>query len=808
MENPEVPELRSRSRSKTPFLRSSCDRENCTGGEGHTHHKSGRKTPVKRNTPVKQLHPTTNKATSEPIFEVDDEDSPPAHRTRHSTRIEKTSQVKTSDYSSEDTELSKGHHKEIFQNVVNSRYEQASSSSHHSSQYSNFADIPYSPIHTSYNVGYDRSFRIGSPAYSSNSTEVSFAEQALADTSTLLERDPTPEHLPSRLYKMAGEYWNKYPKTDYTYSPLSKDRVELAPGQVAVPNMSRRSLSQFRTQGPNTSVDEMDRLTGTAIWKTSTLRKRYTTVDSSDDEGAYYRGNGGYSPAEQRWWITRFFLAIITTITTTVTSTYNKIVGPSHRYPYTDRRPAKAGILSQAASVAAAPFYWIYTLIKTIVTTTVTTVTETITPNHVGQSEKYTYNYQAKTVAKQRRWPWFLLLLLPLIGYGCYHYSDYILPQEKPVIVDTYKSPQIIQDVDLSKRMAALEDWAVNVDSKLKLFDHRLSKFDNLEAQIEQYSIKYLRQNFINIFNLADNSESIGAKLKDYFDKHYITKEQMQLMSQEIHERLISSWKPEMDEDKIRSIIQDYLAVFERHQMELIVEKLKEYVREVQVHRVETGFDVEAVKKIVAGMLNIYDADKTGLVDYALESAGGQVISTKCTELYQIKTKQYSILGLPVWWVYTSPRYALSPGAMPAECWAFQGFPGYLVVRTYAVIEITGFSVEHMSRLLAMDGKIESAPKNFSVYGLHGEMDPEPHLFGDYMYDANGTAIQYFPVKYPKTTNIGGVDYPVAYDIVELRVESNHGNPTYTCVYRFRVHGNPLSDIRRATEDSIKDSES
>lgn len=91
--------------------------------------------------------------------------------------------------------------------------------------------------------------------------------------------------------------------------------------------------------------------------------------------------------------------------------------------------------------------------------------------------------------------------------------------------------------------------------------------------------------------------------------------------------------------------------------------------------------------------------------------------------------------------------------------------------------------------------------------GLHGELDAEPHLFGDYQYNANGTAIQYFPVKYPKTTNIGGVQYPVAYDIIELRVESNHGNPTYTCVYRFRVHGNPLSDIRRATEDSIKDSE-
>lgn len=87
------------------------------------------------------------------------------------------------------------------------------------------------------------------------------------------------------------------------------------------------------------------------------------------------------------------------------------------------------------------------------------------------------------------------------------------------------------------------------------------------------------------------------------------------------------------------------------------------------------------------------------------------------------------------------------------------------------------------------------------MQGLHSEYDAEPHLFGDYIYDANGTSIQYFPVKYPKTTIINGVEYPVAYDILELRVESNHGNPTYTCVYRFRVHGNPIRDLHRADED-------
>lgn len=208
-----------------------------------------------------------------------------------------------------------------------------------------------------------------------------------------------------------------------------------------------------------------------------------------------------------------------------------------------------------------------------------------------------------------------------------YNYRDEILPQNAFIgfsdyKYSIYKSPELVLEQDLSKRMSTLENWASNVESRLKYFDQKLTKLDNLEATIEQYSFKHMQQNLIQIFNMNDNSDAIALKLKDYFDKHYFTKDQMQTMSQEIHERLINSWKPDMDEDKIRQLVQEYLAVFERRQMEILVEKIKEYVKEIEIHHTHTGFDVEAVKKIVAGMLDIYDADKTGMVDYALESAG------------------------------------------------------------------------------------------------------------------------------------------------------------------------------------------
>jgi hypothetical protein len=49
-------------------------------------------------------------------------------------------------------------------------------------------------------------------------------------------------------YKEAGEYWNKYPKTDYTYSQLSPHRRELGNGIVGMPNMSRRSLEKYQNR--------------------------------------------------------------------------------------------------------------------------------------------------------------------------------------------------------------------------------------------------------------------------------------------------------------------------------------------------------------------------------------------------------------------------------------------------------------------------------------------------------------------------------------------------------------------------------
>lgn len=201
---------------------------------------------------------------------------------------------------------------------------------------------------------------------------------------------------------------------------------------------------------------------------------------------------------------------------------------------------------------------------------------------------------------------------------------------------------------------------------------------------------------------------------------------------------------------------------------------------------VDSGLSDSQVERIVKETLAVYDADKTGLVDYALEPSGGQILSTRCTESYNSRTAVLSVLGIPLWFPSNTPRVVITPGVTPGECWAFQNFPGFLVIQLTAHIRVQGFTLEHIPKSLAPGGRRDSAPKAFTVWGLRAENDREPQLLGSYEYDLSGPSLQFFPVQHEE-------DHQV-YNMVELRVDSNHGNSHYTCLYRFRVHGMMAAD--------------
>ncbi|XP_027466009.1 SUN domain-containing protein 1 isoform X5 [Zalophus californianus] len=196
-----------------------------------------------------------------------------------------------------------------------------------------------------------------------------------------------------------------------------------------------------------------------------------------------------------------------------------------------------------------------------------------------------------------------------------------------------------------------------------------------------------------------------------------------------------------------------------------------------------SGITEAQARVIVNNALKLYSQDKTGMVDFALESGGGSILSTRCSETYETKTALISLFGIPLWYFSQSPRIVIQPDIHPGNCWAFRGSQGYLVVRLSMKIHPTTFTLEHIPKTLSPTGNITSAPKDFAVYGLENEYQEEGQLLGQFMYDQEGESLQMFHVlKKPDRT----------FQIVELRILSNWGHPEYTCLYRFRVHGEPV----------------
>ncbi|VDI67303.1 SUN domain-containing protein 1/2 [Mytilus galloprovincialis] len=229
-----------------------------------------------------------------------------------------------------------------------------------------------------------------------------------------------------------------------------------------------------------------------------------------------------------------------------------------------------------------------------------------------------------------------------------------------------------------------------------------------------------------------------------------------------------------------RQDLTDHLANFGQEITKMVMLEVGKQ-QKTQVVLGEGGLSEQIVQRIVEAALLKYSADKLALPDFALESAGGSVVSTRCSHTYHRKTAQYSILGIPLWYVSNSPRTVIQPEIYPGSCWAFQGAQGYLVIELSTVINPTAFTLEHIPKSVTPDGKITSAPKDFHVLGLGRECDTEGTLLGNYTYNEDGKPLQFFPVQATK-----GI-----FKFIELRITSNHGNQMFTCLYRFRVHGIP-----------------
>ncbi|KAL0979787.1 hypothetical protein UPYG_G00189680 [Umbra pygmaea] len=167
--------------------------------------------------------------------------------------------------------------------------------------------------------------------------------------------------------------------------------------------------------------------------------------------------------------------------------------------------------------------------------------------------------------------------------------------------------------------------------------------------------------------------------------------------------------------------------------------------------------------------------------DFALESLGASIVSKRSEKYY---TRCWSSLGIPFWCPSASPQTLIQGHPLLAgRCWPFQGAQATLVVALSQPTRITHITLEHLPVSQAPSGNINSAPKDFSLYGLSSQSGERTFL-GTFEYNKNAEPTQTFQL--PNPTNSG-------HSHVEIHILSNWGHQEYTCVYRVRVHGHTAS---------------
>eukprot|EP00602_Paraphysomonas_sp_CaronLab_P002462 CAMPEP_0185037140 /NCGR_PEP_ID=MMETSP1103-20130426/31114_1 /TAXON_ID=36769 /ORGANISM="Paraphysomonas bandaiensis, Strain Caron Lab Isolate" /LENGTH=426 /DNA_ID=CAMNT_0027574969 /DNA_START=222 /DNA_END=1502 /DNA_ORIENTATION=+ len=168
--------------------------------------------------------------------------------------------------------------------------------------------------------------------------------------------------------------------------------------------------------------------------------------------------------------------------------------------------------------------------------------------------------------------------------------------------------------------------------------------------------------------------------------------------------------------------------------------------------------------------------------DHALHGAGARVVSQLTSDTYvpddtnplffAVKAR----LGMETGVGY--PEEAISSDSSLGHCWAMAGSEGFLTVKLLYPLNIHSITLDHISREDATD--ITTAPKDFEVYGMSHENEPFRLVYRG-RYDINAESpVQHFALMNPPSE-------PMQY--VRIKVLSNHGNPDFTCLYRFRVHG-------------------
>ncbi|KAK2588856.1 hypothetical protein KPH14_001724 [Odynerus spinipes] len=687
------------------------------------------------------------------------------------------------------------------------------------------------------------------------------------------EREDPPSRPGSayEIYKQAGEWWNKFPKTDYTYSQKSQCRYEIAPGILAMPNMSRRSIHSNGSNISSTSANQ-DSLEQSVATTESGLGD---TLDSlglkntssqnliaMDNSSALQSSTSYLSPRTMMFKKTHVEQY---TMHREVVYAESKNSLNARQRDTTDSNKYDSDMeLDEAVSttlVKNTQRWKIMQQLQRFNTVIVAWFLKSLEFLKLRTSRKREYRtYHERTYYNESYWSksWRLivrylqsiyLVLAKLLFFDCWVLSQfsgirkrllgpriiwapiillfllagywgmsYVLPffsALKMQIASNNETNELLGNVQrFMQEKTQHEEYSTSEHNLNVIIDRLNDRISELEKE-DSYQTEYLS----NISRVVQNPKENHNEVWQRFNVKIMEIEQrldnlktgttndigaIKTEFQTLRE-LNAQLKSCCNRDKelllpgtlrleIDKIMGEYFGnTVSKNDLSVVIDKLKKLSVNTEDNIVPISSDYimkegsmldERINKIVDDRLKIYDADKTGRVDYAVETAGGEIINTRCTQTYDKTSGTFKLLGITIYSKSNNPRSVIQGNPIqPGACWPFQGFPGYLLIKLRSSVYVTGFTIEHAPKSILPSGEMKSAPRKFNVWGLTDKQDPEPVLLGDYEFKDSDNNLQYFPVQ---NTNI-----VTPYEYVELRIHSNHGELEYTCLYRFRVHGKP-----------------
>ena len=258
------------------------------------------------------------------------------------------------------------------------------------------------------------------------------------------------------------------------------------------------------------------------------------------------------------------------------------------------------------------------------------------------------------------------------------------------------------------------------------------------------------------------------------------------------------------------------------------------------------GQDVTAlVHQLVDSAVSTITQDILAKPDFALHSGGASIVPSLTSPTFEIRPQS---LGSQIIGLVTGNGYAIGRPPVTAlhhemqngHCWPFAGGEGQLGVALASPIFLEAVTIDHVAKSIAFD--MRSAPRQMEVWGLvegndnvarvrawkediaarkveqssgergsttydqddsnggYGDYEvvypktlpryPEYIRLANFTYDIHSpNNVQTFPVM-PEIRELG-----IDFGIVVLRVLNNWGRDDFTCLYRFRAHGQRMGEI-------------